>query len=114
MKTDRKEYKRQWYLKNRPARLEATRQQRQELYEWFRNLKKTLKCQKCGFAHPAALDFHHRDGGEKDAEVTRLVASKVNKTRILEEIAKCDVLCANCHRIIHHEMIYGSEAQVGG
>lgn len=109
MENKRAEYQHQWYMKNREARLAANKKTRDAFYQWFRDFKKTLKCQKCGMTHPATLDFHHRDGATKEAEINRMVASKLSKQKIMDEIAKCDVLCANCHRILHYEMIYGPD-----
>lgn len=60
-------------------------------------------CCKCGFNHPAALDFHHRDPKDKLYEVCNMPRKSIGKERILCEIEKCDVLCANCHRILHDE-----------
>ena len=37
-------------------------------------------------------------GGEKVAEISRLL-NRGNLNLLLEEIDKCDVICANCHRI---------------
>ena len=58
-------------------------------------------CVKCGENDPACLDFHHRDGKRNKlgniGEIRRF-----SNERILAEIAKCDVLCANCHRKHHH------------
>ena len=48
-------------------------------------MKKTMKCQKCGFSHPAALDFHHKN--EKEYDVSQLVRNG-NKDKILKEIEK--------------------------
>ena len=57
-------------------------------------------CLDCGqMPHPAAMHFHHRDPGVKDIEVSKLRASKFEK--VLAEIDKCDLLCANCHAIRH-------------
>jgi hypothetical protein len=57
-------------------------------------------CMDCGYSdHPAALDFDHRPGtGPKRASVAALVTS-ATLADIDAEIAKCDVVCANCHRI---------------
>lgn len=56
-------------------------------------------CQECGYRKCAeALDFHHRDPTKKEIKIAQLNKSiKV----ILEELLKCDVLCANCHRELH-------------
>jgi hypothetical protein len=68
--------------------------------EWFNEYKKELSCIKCGFNHPAALDFHHRDPSEKEFGISSY--RQRNKEFILKEIEKCDVLCSNCHRIEHY------------
>lgn len=58
-------------------------------------------CIKCGETHPACLDFHHRDPSEKEGHIGEF--RKFGMKRLLAEIAKCDVLCANCHRIFHYD-----------
>ena len=70
--------------------------------EWLEDLKRGLKCSRCGFSHPAALDFHHVSGS-KDFAVSNWYQFTQSITRIKKEIAKCEVLCANCHRIEHYE-----------
>lgn len=44
----------------------------------------------------AIFDFHHRDPSQKEYLITRSNFKNAEK-----EILKCDLLCANCHRIIH-------------
>ena len=57
------------------------------------------KCKKCGYNKcPAALEFHHRDPTEKE---TVNLKSCLSMKTLLKEIAKCDLLCANCHREEH-------------
>lgn len=70
--------------------------------KWFNELKSTLSCSKCGFSHPATLQFHHVRG-EKVMAVSRMVLLKADISAVLAEIEKCDVLCANCHFILHYE-----------
>jgi hypothetical protein len=60
-------------------------------------------CVRCGFSDPRALDFHHRNPLDKTASIGLMVNQNANMGRILEEITKCDILCANCHRIHHAE-----------
>lgn len=55
-------------------------------------------CVDCGEADLRVLEFDHRDGARKTAEVTKLAADGVTWTAVLREIEKCDVRCANCHR----------------
>lgn len=65
------------------------------------DMKSEAKCSKCGFSHPAALHYHH-DKGNKKARVAALVAKSSSMKGVLAEIAKCVVLCANCHAIEHY------------
>lgn len=60
--------------------------------------KKLVPCADCGqrFA-PWVMQFDHRDGVEKFESVSRLVTFTISEARFLEEIAKCDAVCANCH-----------------
>jgi hypothetical protein len=60
-------------------------------------------CVQCGFPDPRALDFHHRNASEKEFGVSRLLNMDVKMDRVWAEVEKCDVLCANCHRIHHAE-----------
>jgi hypothetical protein len=43
------------------------------------------------------MDFDHREPAMKRSGVTRMVG-RAGAARILEEAAKCDIVCANCHR----------------
>jgi len=53
-------------------------------------------CDKCGYNKSAsALDFHHRDPTTK---VLNVSGTHYAWSRVEAEIAKCDILCANCHR----------------
>lgn len=56
-------------------------------------------CTDCGETNPEVLEFDHLPGFEKRFEIGRAVtASTRSWTLILTEIAKCEVVCANCHR----------------
>ena len=57
---------------------------------------KAKPCMDCGQVFPAyVMDFDHRDG--KKSEISVLV-NALSVRRLVAEIAKCDVVCANCHR----------------
>jgi hypothetical protein len=47
------------------------------------------------------LEFHHREPKLKEIVVSKALDWGWSIERILNEIAKCDVLCANCHRKQH-------------
>lgn len=96
-----KAWNRNYYLKNKDKRKDQYNKTRNEVIQWFRDYKASLKCKECGFNHPAALSFHHRNGEEKLGEVS-VIAWEASKKKLLEEIKKCDVLCHNCHAIHHY------------
>lgn len=61
---------------------------------------KEVPCADCGKKFPFyVMDFDHRNPDTKSANVSSLVSRGASLARIQEEIDKCDVVCANCHRI---------------
>jgi hypothetical protein len=57
-------------------------------------------CTDCGESDPVVLDLHHI--GPKVLPVTDMVRGAFSWSVIQAEIAKCVVVCANCHRRRHH------------
>jgi hypothetical protein len=97
-----KEQSRKHYEANRKETIQRTKDNKAiQKEEWYK-FKGALKCTKCGFDHIAALDFHHEDPSKKEYNVNRLISNGQFK-KAYKEITKCIVLCANCHRIHHHE-----------
>lgn len=69
------------------------------------------KCMACGYnRYYGALDFHHREPGTKDPTFACLRGWSWE--RIVAELAKCDLLCRNCHAE-RHEQQRRDVAQVG-
>lgn len=74
-----------------------------------RKLLKTLaiehkggKCEKCGYDKcPGALQFHHLNPSTKSFGISTSGTTKSWK-RIMEELNKCIMLCANCHAEVHY------------
>jgi len=63
---------------------------------WLHEYKHERGCLICGENDPRCLDFHHRDPKQKVMGVALMVGLQME--RLIEEINKCDVMCANCHR----------------
>lgn len=61
------------------------------------------KCEKCGYDKcEGALQFHHRDPSQKEFTIAQINLNKIISMQdILDEVDKCDLLCANCHAEIH-------------
>ena len=61
------------------------------------------KCSVCGYAHYiGALEFHHLDDSKKDFGISNKGYTRSWK-KVKEELDKCVLLCANCHRELHAE-----------
>jgi hypothetical protein len=68
--------------------------------QYVRDLKIRHGCSDCGITseHPEIFDFDHRPGETKIKSVAALITSGPQDA-LEAEIAKCDLVCANCHRI---------------
>lgn len=56
-------------------------------------------CADCGETDPRVLEFDHRGQDTKLRSVSHLVSFNYSVDAILREIKKCEIRCANCHRI---------------
>ena len=62
------------------------------------------KCEKCGYNKCiAALEFHHLNPEEKDFGIGSKGYTR-SWEKVKEELDKCILVCANCHREIHEEI----------
>jgi hypothetical protein len=88
------------YQLNRDVYRAKLRARREERYEILNGIKLERGCASCGYRdHAVALDFHHRDPDQKAIPLAYAVDYSLE--RMLAEVEKCDVLCANCHRVLH-------------
>lgn len=79
------------YIKNNLARSRG-------YVETFYEFLSTKLCADCGNSDIRVLEFDHREPTEKSNEISRLVRYSKWET-LLKEIEKCDIVCANCHKI---------------
>lgn len=92
-----KESQRRYYEQNKDKYRESSKKARRTLREKVAELKKS-PCVDCGGTfHPCAMQFDHI-GTDKVANVGRMKCSNGIRT-VLEEIAKCELVCANCHSV---------------
>lgn len=78
------------------------KQRRADLILEINEIKKNLKCVKCGEKHIATLDFHHKGNYKKDFSISKAIRDRLSIITVKKEMLKCKVLCSNCHRILHH------------
>lgn len=93
-----KPYNQDRYAANRQSQIDAT-MARQAINREVVQPCKMHPCADCGQTyHPFVMDFDHVRG-VKTRNVSQLVARCAAPATILAEIAKCDLVCSNCHRI---------------
>ena len=104
-KKEKRQYDRDYHKKRSPQakkRKQALQKSRRLLIkakwdEW----KASQGCISCPENTPVCLDMHHRDPSEKELNISDAVAHGWGWKRIMQEAAKCVVVCANCHRKLH-------------
>jgi hypothetical protein len=68
------------------------------------NRLKAAPCTDCGVSYPPwVMHFDHL--GDKDASISSLVKRTVSIARLAAEIAKCEIVCANCHAERTHQRL---------
>lgn len=85
------------YHANKEQYLERNRVAKRAKAEFIRQAK-SVPCMDCGGEfHYCVMDFDHREGVDKVCDIGRM--SSFTWKQIKAEIAKCDVVCSNCHRM---------------
>src|SRR5205085_9899757 len=104
-------YMRHWYEENKAKHIALVRGREKKIKAWLREYKESLGCEVCGETHPACLEFHHINPKEKRFSVGRL--NDYLSVRLMKsEIAKCRLLCANCHRDRKSTRLNSSHSQI--
>lgn len=108
-------YQRDWYRRNanrhraNAARLRADLRKRNQAAV---RQAKDVPCADCGVRYPAyVMDFDHVRGKKRDN--IGLMKAYAGNATLLAEIAKCDVVCANCHRVRSHRRRQKDGASAG-
>lgn len=119
---------RRWVANNREKHNESVRAYRARRYAedgywrdegakamalkaWMLELK-SRPCADCGGVFPVCcMDFDHRDGTEKAYNLGSMFAHHYSRELIQTELDKCDLVCANCHRVRTRNRRLGSGKQ---
>lgn len=91
------------YNNNKGVYLDSQQKARIRIKKYLDDYKTDSGCIVCGENHIATLEFHHRDPREKEDNLTEAIRCKWSIARTDREIAKCDILCSNCHRKLHYD-----------
>lgn len=75
--------------------------------DWIVSYKKEHQCAVCGNNDFRTFEFHHKRSDDKTFDVASYITDGRGFNQIKKEIAKCTLLCANCHRILHYNKRHG-------
>lgn len=98
-KSCRKKLDCEYFQANKEKRRRQAKEKRQELREWYSQLK-AQPCADCGVEYPSyVMDWDHLPSKNKSGYVSDILMALSSKIKILEEIKNCELVCSNCHRI---------------
>ena len=100
-KEDQKACSDAWYQRNKEKHRETAKRTRIKHLSRWKLFKSKVACAHCGFSHPAAIDFHHVVRDETHRAINFLIR-RGQFAAAYDELKKCILLCANCHRILHY------------
>ena len=106
-----------YYERNKSRFITKNRRNKNRQRKRLRTILLDIKqrpCQDCGGTfHSWVMELDHRADTIKEAAVADLVFKGCTDTRLLEEVDKCDVVCANCHRMRTYRRLYGGASLPG-
>lgn len=93
---------RTWYKGNQTEAVARVKRAIAKRLENVNRIKLEQGCRQCGYRRCAeALVFHHPDEN-KEGSISYIIRRGWSEKRLMDEIAKCVILCANCHAEEHH------------
>ncbi|HSK92972.1 MAG TPA: hypothetical protein VLA76_02800 [Candidatus Angelobacter sp.] len=107
-------YNVEYYRRNRELELQRVRVRQAGMVELLRDLRR-VPCADCGRRfRPYQMDFDHRDPTTKAFNVMTGRAMLMSTAKVLAEVAKCDIVCVNCHRLRTRDMERGRVRRPAG
>ena len=102
MKTWKNKYQQTAYNNNKQQYIDKARRHnivaRERNKKFLNELKQNATCP-CGISDFRVMEFAHKDRSLKVGNLSDMANRPVSLNKLKEEVAKCDILCANCHRI---------------
>ena len=93
--------KQTYYANNKERYRQNTLRQRAEKKEYLKEYK-NRPCMMCGIQYPHfVMELHHREPEKKEGYINATLRGK-SWNALITEVNKCDVLCANCHRLVEY------------
>lgn len=101
-----------YYKSNAEKHKSVTRtkrkEERRQQSEYLSNLKKQYGCQLCQESEPCCLEFHHCSG-KKEFNISQSRMMGIGFVKLESEISKCIILCSNCHKKVHANLLQLNE-----
>lgn len=97
----RKDIQRRWYVSHAKEHHQKVRLRVYQIRQKVDDYLLKCKCVDCGNNNPIVLEFDHVRGKKID-NISSMASGGTCWPLILKEISKCEVRCANCHRIVTH------------
>lgn len=95
-------YRIEHYRSNKKPYMARAKANKASERQFIIDYKAGKPCMDCGIAYPHyVMQFDHRDSAGKSFTIGRLRAG--SRKRLLAEIEKCDLVCANCHFEREHQ-----------
>lgn len=92
--------RRKHYENNKATYIARSIASKQEKRQWLHELKESSPCTDCGKFYPYYVMQYDHISNNKVASVSYLTTNSWKKLK--DEIAKCELVCANCHAIRTH------------
>lgn len=102
---DRKAASKRHYYANKSKYLTRNQEYRKYINDFVRNIKEKTPCADCGLNYPYyVMDFDHLEKQSK-SNIVSFLAKTGRIGALKQELTKCEVVCANCHRARTHKRL---------
>jgi hypothetical protein len=102
-------YSGQHYIDNKDAYIINIRKRKTFLRSFIFRVKRRSVCSICGEKRYWVLEFHHTGELKKEYGISKMASNGCSISKIKTELRKCIIVCANCHKDIHHGENSGQE-----
>jgi hypothetical protein len=92
----------------------VNKKKRHDVRKYIISKKTGMPCADCGVVYPHYVMDHDHVRGEKKFLISIAALKHYSRAKLDEELAKCDLVCANCHRIRTYLRAIGPADKTGG